>query len=228
MTEDRRRTTDNPGSATPSNFIRPPSSVVRRPISGRLVIATHNPGKLAEMRQLLAPFGIDAISAGEMHLKEPDETGMTFRDNARIKAQAAAKAAGLPAFADDFRARRRCARRRARHSFLRAGPDPTGIFRAPWRRSKRNYASAAQRRRIAARRISSRRSPSPGWMAAAKNTRRGSPARSFGRRAATKVLATIRCFSPDGHDRTFGEMSSEEKHGLPPRGKGLSHRAVPS
>ena len=76
---------------------------IRRPSSDvcRLVIATHNPGKLAEMRELLASYGIDAISAGELGLAEPKETGMTFRDNARIKAQAAAKATGLPAFADD-------------------------------------------------------------------------------------------------------------------------------
>ena len=66
-----------------------------RRITGRLVIATHNPGKLAEMRELLAPYGIDAISAGELGLAEPDETGTTFRDNARIKAQAAAMAAKL-------------------------------------------------------------------------------------------------------------------------------------
>src|SRR6202021_1927792 len=72
-----------------------------RPITGRLVIATHNPGKLAEMRELLAPYGIDAISAGELDLPEPDEDGMSLRDNARIKAQAAALATGLPAFADD-------------------------------------------------------------------------------------------------------------------------------
>ena len=72
-----------------------------RRIAGRLVIATHNPGKLAEMRELLAPYGIDAISAGELGLPEPDETGMSFGDNARIKAQAAAQATGLLAFADD-------------------------------------------------------------------------------------------------------------------------------
>ena len=75
--------------------------IARRQIAGRLVIATHNPGKLAEMRELLAPYGIDAISAGELGLSEPEETGTTFRDNARIKAEAAAQAAGLPAFADD-------------------------------------------------------------------------------------------------------------------------------
>ena len=77
------------------------SNVAHRHISGRLVIATHNSGKLTEMRDLLAPYGISAISAGELGLPEPDETGMTFCDNAAIKALAAAKATGLPAFADD-------------------------------------------------------------------------------------------------------------------------------
>src|SRR6516164_6021667 len=72
-----------------------------RPIVGRLVIATHNPGKLAEMRELLAPYGIAAVSAGELGLAEPEETGTSFEGNALIKAAAAAKAAGLPAFADD-------------------------------------------------------------------------------------------------------------------------------
>ncbi len=65
------------------------------------MIATHNPGKLAELRELLAPFGIKAASAGELGLAEPEETGTTFRENARIKAAAAAAAAGRPAFADD-------------------------------------------------------------------------------------------------------------------------------
>src|SRR6266516_1990726 len=72
-----------------------------RRITGKLVIATHNPGKLAEMRELLAPHGVEAISAGELGLGEPEETGDTFCTNARIKAVAAAKAAQLPAFADD-------------------------------------------------------------------------------------------------------------------------------
>ena len=58
-----------------------------RRITGKLVIATHNPGKLAEMRELLAPYGVEAVSAGELGLAEPDETGETFRANAMIKAQ---------------------------------------------------------------------------------------------------------------------------------------------
>ena len=65
------------------------------------MIATHNPGKLAEMRELLAPHGVEAVSAGELGLDEPEETGDTFRANAAIKAIAAAKATGLPSFADD-------------------------------------------------------------------------------------------------------------------------------
>src|SRR4029077_18361469 len=74
---------------------------VHRRLTGPLVIATHNPGKLAEMRDLLAPFGIEAQSAGELGLAEPAETGTTFAANARIKAQAAANATRRPAFADD-------------------------------------------------------------------------------------------------------------------------------
>src|SRR5512134_74435 len=74
---------------------------MHRRITGRLVIATHNPGKLAEMRELLAPHGVEAVSAGELGLGEPEETGTTFRGNAAIKAMAAARAAQLPAFADD-------------------------------------------------------------------------------------------------------------------------------
>ena len=65
------------------------------------MIATHNPGKLAEMRELLAPHGVEAVSAGEVGLPEPEETGNDFRSNAAIKAIAAAKATNLPSFADD-------------------------------------------------------------------------------------------------------------------------------
>ena len=88
-----------------------------RRITGQLVIATHNPGKLAEMRELLAPHGVEAVSAAELGLGEPDETGNSFAANARIKAAAAATAAQLPAFADEFGIGRRCARRRSRDLF---------------------------------------------------------------------------------------------------------------
>jgi XTP/dITP diphosphohydrolase len=69
--------------------------------SGKIVVATHNLGKLKEMRSLLEPYGKDCISAGELGLPEPEETGTTFEANALIKARAAAEAANLPALADD-------------------------------------------------------------------------------------------------------------------------------
>jgi XTP/dITP diphosphohydrolase len=68
---------------------------------GKLVIATHNNGKLVEMADLLRPYGLEAVSAGALGLPEPEETGSTFEENATIKAHAAASASGLPALADD-------------------------------------------------------------------------------------------------------------------------------
>ncbi len=67
----------------------------------RIVVASHNEGKVREIAALLAPFGIECVSAGALGLAEPEETGASFADNARMKAIAAAKAAGLPALADD-------------------------------------------------------------------------------------------------------------------------------
>jgi len=68
---------------------------------GRLVLATHNPGKVVELAELLGPHGLDVVSAGELGLPEPEETGTTFIANAELKALAAATASGLPALADD-------------------------------------------------------------------------------------------------------------------------------
>ncbi|WP_260484385.1 RdgB/HAM1 family non-canonical purine NTP pyrophosphatase [Sphingomicrobium flavum] len=70
-------------------------------IGEKLVIATHNDGKLREIRDLLAPFGIDCVSAKELDLPDPEETGVTFVDNAELKARQAADLSGLPALADD-------------------------------------------------------------------------------------------------------------------------------
>jgi XTP/dITP diphosphohydrolase len=75
--------------------------VARHFVGGRLVIATHNPGKVREIGDLLAPFNVQAVSAGELGLPEPEETGDTFVANAELKALAAAVASGLPALADD-------------------------------------------------------------------------------------------------------------------------------
>jgi XTP/dITP diphosphohydrolase len=68
---------------------------------GKLVIASHNAGKVREIRALLAPYGIDPVSAGDLSLPEPEETGTTFAENALLKAHASAKGSGLPALADD-------------------------------------------------------------------------------------------------------------------------------
>ena len=68
---------------------------------GKLVVASHNPGKVREIGDLLAPFGIETVSAGDLGLPEPEETGESFRENAELKALAAAKGANLPALADD-------------------------------------------------------------------------------------------------------------------------------
>jgi len=70
-------------------------------IGPKLVIATHNAGKLREIRELLAPFGIECLGAAELDLPEPEETGVTFVDNAELKARASADLSGLPALADD-------------------------------------------------------------------------------------------------------------------------------
>ena len=72
-----------------------------RPIGDKLVIATHNPGKLREMRDLMEPLGITCVSAAELGLPEPEEIGNTFVDNADLKAREAADLSGLPALADD-------------------------------------------------------------------------------------------------------------------------------
>lgn len=74
---------------------------MRRFSEKRLLVATHNAGKLEEMKALFAPFGVEVVGAKEMNLPEPEETGTTFVENARIKAHAAAKATGLPALSDD-------------------------------------------------------------------------------------------------------------------------------
>ncbi len=75
--------------------------MARRFEGERLLVATHNRGKLEEIAALLAPYGVSVVSAGDLGLPEPEETEETFVGNARIKAHAAAKATGLPALADD-------------------------------------------------------------------------------------------------------------------------------
>jgi len=200
------------------------SGIAHRRITGRLVIATHNPGKLAEMRELLAPHGIDATSAGELKLQEPDETGMSFRDNARIKAEAAARATGLPAFADDSGlAVEALGGAPGIHSARWAGPDKD--FRGAMQRIedklRQRGATAPQRRKahfVSALCVVWPDGHIEEFEARVDGTLVWPP-------RGDKGFGYDPMFLPDGHSRTFGEMDSMEKHGLPPRGKGLSHRA---
>lgn len=80
---------------------RPGPQAIRKLRPGKLVIASHNAGKVREIRALLAPYGVEPISAADLDLPEPDETGTTFFANAELKARAAADLSGLPALADD-------------------------------------------------------------------------------------------------------------------------------
>ena len=188
------------------------------------MIATHNPGKLAEMRELLAPHGIEAISAGELGLREPEETGASFRANAALKAVAAAKAARLPSFADDS------------GLVVDALDGAPGILSARWAGPHKDFNAAMAR---IERLLQERGAITP--------DRRGAhfvsalcvawpddhveevEARADGTLVwpprGTAGFGYDPMFMPDGFDRTFGEMTSVEKHGLPPLGLGLSHRA---
>ena len=158
-----------------------------RRITGKLVIATHNPGKLAEMRDLLAPYGIEALSAGELGLAEPEETGDTFKANAAIKAIAAANVAQFPAFADDS------------GLVVDALDGAPGIYSARWAgESNDGHLEEVE--------------------AHAHGTLIWPP-------RGTAGFGYDPAFLPDGHERTYGEMTAVEKHGLPPLGQGLSHRA---
>ena len=203
---------------------RTSSRAPHRAISGRLVIATHNKGKHVEMRELLAPYGITARSAGELGLSEPDETGMTFRDNARIKAEAAAKALGLPAFADDS------------GLVVDALDGAPAIHSARWAGPDRNFQRAMETieeklRERGATTPERRRARFVSALCVAWPDRH---AEEFEACVTGTLVWPPRgdqgfgydpFFLPDGQQRTFGEMSREEKHGLPPHGKGLSHRA---
>jgi XTP/dITP diphosphohydrolase len=202
---------------------RPDIRADHRQIEGRLVIATHNPGKLAEMSDLLAPYGIEAVSAGQLALPEPDETGTTFRENARIKAEAAANATGLPAFSDDSGLE------------VEALGGAPGIHSARWAGTNRDFGAAMERieRELAARHTSQAnrraRFVSALCIAWPDGHREEFEADVTGTLLwpprGSRGFGYDPMFQPDGFALTFGEMSAEQKHGLPPRGQGLSHRA---
>jgi XTP/dITP diphosphohydrolase len=195
-----------------------------RRVSGTLVIATHNPGKLREMRELLMAYRVEAVCAGELGLGEPVESGSTFGENARLKACAAARASGLPAFADDSGlVVDALAGRPGVHSARWAGPEKD--FRRAMEMVEEKLralgANAPARRR--AHFISALCLAWPdGHVEEFEGAVEG---RLVWPPRGAEGFGYDPMFLPDGHARTFGEMASREKHGLPPAGRGLSHRA---
>lgn len=195
-----------------------------RKLEGRVVIATHNSGKLREMKELLAPYGIDAVSAGELELAEPDETGTTFLANAQIKARAAAEVSGLPSFADD-----------SGLCVDALGGDP-GIYSARWAKETGDFPSAMGRimemlKERGAVEPAQRRAHFVSALAICwpDGHLETFEAKVFGfidSPRGEKGFGYDPFFQPDGHELTFGEMTSEEKHGIPADGsQALSHRA---
>jgi XTP/dITP diphosphohydrolase len=189
-----------------------------------LVIATHNPGKLAEMRDLLTAYGVAAFSAGALKLPEPEETGTSFAENARIKALAAAHATGTPAFADDS------------GLVVDALGGAPGIHSARWAGPEKDFRHAMEKveAELRARNATDPDDRRAHFIAALCVAWPDGHLEEFEGRVDGTLVWPPRggmgfgydpMFLPDGFDRTFGEISREEKHSLPPRGRGLSHRA---
>src|SRR6202023_922510 len=195
-----------------------------RRITGQLVIATHNPGKLTEMRELLAPHGVEAISAGELGLGGPEETGDSFVANAPIKGSAGAKAARLPAFADDS------------GLAVDALDGAPGIFSARWAGPTKDFGVAMSRierllQERGAKEPAQRKAHFVSALCVAwpddhlEEVEAHADGTLVWPPRGTAGFGYDPAFLPDGYTRTFGAMTSIEKHGLPPLGLGLSPRA---
>ena len=183
--------------------------------SERLVIASHNDGKLIEINDLLAPYGIEAVSAKKIGLNDPEETGKTFAENAIIKAKAAVEGSNLPALADD-----------SGLEVAALGGDP-GIYSARWAGNPRNFAKAIKKVEKALEDAGSadRRARFVcvlclAWPDGREEIFEGevSGRLTFPPRG-NKGFGYDPIFVADGYDVTFGEMDQAEKHAM-------SHRAV--
>lgn len=202
--------------------------MMRRLDGRKLVVASHNEGKLREFADLMAPFGFEAQSAKQLGLPEPDETGTTFEENAYIKAFAAASATGLPSLSDDS------------GLVVDALDGAPGVYTANWAElpnGMRDFAMAMQRTETA---LQERGAISAGqrkgrFVAVICLAWPDGQAEYFRGEAEGTLVWPPRgesgfgydpVFLPDGHDRTFGEMSAQEKHGWKPgQADALSHRA---
>jgi XTP/dITP diphosphohydrolase len=190
-----------------------------RRIRPKLVIATHNAGKLREIRALLEPFGIECVGAADLDLPEPEETGVTFVDNADLKAPQAADLSGLPALADDS------------GLCVDALGGMPGIFSARWaeaREGSRDFSLAMERVWQAIEDCGPNASPDAYFACAlAIAWPNDGQAESFEGRIDGQIVWPPRgdkgfgydpMFVPVGHERTFGELDPELKHSI-------SHRA---
>ncbi|MDB5374769.1 MAG: non-canonical purine pyrophosphatase [Belnapia sp.] len=189
--------------------------MARRLAPGRLVLATHNAGKLREVAALLTPYGMDVVSVGQLGLPEPAETEDSFLGNAGIKALAAARAAGLPALADD-----------SGFSVASLGGDP-GVRTADWAElpdGTRDYAMAMAKVAALAAPFADRRA----WFSCAlvlawpDGHTEGFEGRVEGSWVqpprGDRGFGYDPMFLPAGHAETFGEMDPAAKHAM-------SHRA---
>jgi XTP/dITP diphosphohydrolase len=198
---------------------------------GRIVIASHNEGKVREIADLLGPYGIEPVSAAELELPEPDEIGATFIDNADLKARAAADLSGLPALADDS------------GLCVEALGDRPGIFSARWAlagdpsvapdagpgqvEGKRDFGLAMRRVQDALEAAGPDASRNAHFVCALALCWPDGHSEWFEGRVDGSLVWPPRgdngfgydpMFVPAGHDQTFGEMDPAEKHAI-------SHRA---
>jgi XTP/dITP diphosphohydrolase len=190
--------------------------MARRFTGSTLVLATHNEGKVREIKDLLAPFKIDVVSAGSLGLPEPEETGTTFRANAELKAKAAAQAAQLPALADDS------------GLCVDALDGAPGIYSARWAGPTKDFAVAMKKveQDVGA-------NPNRGahfvcalslaWPDGHIDTFEGvlDGQLAFPPRG-TRGFGYDPIFIPDGHDLTFGEMEPQQKHDMSHRAKAFA------
>jgi XTP/dITP diphosphohydrolase len=183
-------------------------------LTGRIVVASHNAGKVREIGALLAPLGLDVVSAAELALPEPEETETTFIGNAELKARAAANASGLPALADDSGLE------------VFALDRAPGVYSARWAGPNKDFKAAMARvwRELQERDASDF---SARFVCALSLAQPNGAVESFEGEARGRIVWPARgekgfgydpIFVPEGHNKTFGEMSHDEK--LP-----LTHRA---
>ncbi len=202
------------------------ASIPRLKRGDTLLIATHNAGKLAEFRELFTPLGLVLVSAADLGLPEPEETGTTFVENARLKAHTAAEAAGMVALADDS------------GLSVEALDGAPGVYTANWAETPtgRDYLMAMRRVEDQLQAVGA---TSPGLRKGSFNATLclahpdGRDDLYEGKATGTLVwpprgergFGFDPVFMPDGFDITFGEMPSSAKHSWAPGQVGLSHRA---